>query len=230
MAEELQRSQRLDGLVKEALADIPVPIGLAERILAASESSETATEISLPIQDEIAQSKRWLSRRQWLLIGGSIATILVIVVCARLFLFGRTPPIGHQKLASDVDGWVNRLAQTDWRTGTLPNRVAMDSAVLAPPRQWQTVRGPHSAGWKGNVTAIDLALPGNPRAVLFVIRSIVRVFRSRDTDANGVFVADGRPQAAAWQWRHNSKLLYVLVVEEDRGQRLGDFIRKTPEA
>lgn len=229
LAEELRRSQRLDGLIKEALADIPVPAGLAERILAASESSETAAEVSLPNRAERTLSRHWISRRQVLLIGGSIATILVIVVCARVFLFGKTPPIGHQELASDVGGWMNRLAQADWRSGKLPGGVTMDSAVLAPARQWQTVRGPNSAGWKGSATAIDLAAPGKPRAVLFVVRSSARFSVPTTPTQTALLSPTGGYKATAWQ-RPGSKLLYVLVIEEDRGQRLSDFLRKPAEA
>jgi len=226
---ELRRSQQQDALISEALHDVPIPAGLAERILAASESSETTAEVALPTRPERALIRRWASRRQALLMGGSIATILVIVVCARLFLFGRTGPIGHQELAGDVGGWMNRLAQANWQTGKLPSGITMDRAVLATPRQWQAVREPHSTGWQGNVMAIDLAAPGKPRAVLFVVRSSARFSVPAMPTPTALMSPTGGFKATAWQ-RPGSKLLYVLVVEEDRGQRLSDFLRRPAEA
>jgi hypothetical protein len=211
------------------LDDVIVPTGLAERILAASDSSETTAEVALPTRPERAPGKRWISRRQWLLIGGSVATIFVIVVCARLFLFGHQPPISHQELAADAGGWMNRLAPANWQTGKLPSGVAMDRAVLATPRQWQAVREPHSSGWQGNVTAIDLAASGKPRAVLFVVRSSASFSVPATPTQTALMSPTGGYKATAWQ-RPRSKLLYVLVVEEDRGQRLSDFLRRPAEA
>jgi hypothetical protein len=75
---------------------------------------------------------------------------------------------------------------------------------------------------------MELSLPNQPRAILFAVRSSARfdvpAFPSPAIrlPMSGVF------QATAWQ-RSSSALVYVLVVEQ-RGQRIEEFLRPNPAA
>ena len=220
--------ERFDQLLSEALHDVPVPVGLAERILAARESCEPTAEVSLPHERAASPRSKWqFSRRQWLLVGGSLGLAAVIGVCVIQFLSGRSRSISQQELAGDVTACIDGLRTANWHPAAagLPNGVVLDPSVSVTPRQWLTLPVPHSAGWSGSVTAIDLARPGQERAVLFVVRSSA-TFAVQDTPTPTALLSiTGGYKATAWQTRG---LLFVLVVKE-RG-RLEDFLRKAPEA
>jgi len=226
VAEELRRSQRFDASVGKALRDLPVPAGLAERILAASETSGTGAEVSLPpARDELPKTNRWIGRRTWLVAAGSLSlAVLLMAVVYKLAPAWRRP-ISQTELAADTTALLSDLPPNGWLTGVLP--VPIDAAVLAGPRQWQAVHGPRSAGWSGAVTIIDLAGQAKPRAMLFVVRSSSRFSVPSVPTTTALLPLTGGYKATAWQ-RPNGKLLYILVIEE-RGQ-LDDFLRKPPEA
>jgi len=229
VADELRRSQRLDKLVSEALHDVPVPAGLAERILAASESRNDQPEVSLPEQAEVSRGRFWIGGRRWLLAAGSLSLAVVLTVLIYQLGGGWSRPIAPDQLASDVTECINVSNATNWRTDGLPAGIALGS-VVAVPRQprWQKLPVPRSAGWSGSVTAVDLAGPGRPQAILFVVHTSARFSVPSTPTTTSHLPLTGGYKATAWQ-EPASNLLYVLVAK-DRGQRLDVFLRKPREA
>ena len=76
--------------------------------------------------------------------------------------------------------------------------------------------------------ALDLAPPGGPRAVLFVVSAPAR-FRVSAAPFTTALAPTGNIKAVAWQ-NPRTNLLYVLVVDEDRGQRLEQYLKPQPTA
>jgi hypothetical protein len=229
VAEELRRSQRFDESIGKAMHDLPVPAGLAERILAAREAPGAAAEVSLPPAcDNVMKTSGGLGRRIWLAAAGSLSLAVLLTVVVYKLAPAWRRPISQTELAADTATLLSDLPSSGWRTDGLPNQVPIDPAVLAAPRQWQAVHVPRSAGWSGTVTAIDLTGSSTRRAMLFVVRTSSRFAVPRVPMPTVLLPLTGGYEATAWQ-RPNGKMLYILVVEE-RGQRLEDFLRKTPEA
>ncbi len=231
VANELSRSQALDRAVSEALHDVPVPSGLADRLMAAMQTEATpavALAERRGSNEPDRDIRRRFSRRQWWLTGGVIALATLLVAIALPFVRLEREVV-QEELGLDVAGWLSNLSQptSKWKpvaTVALPQGMELDPAVNGKALRWQSfpVRG--SGGWTGTVTAIDLRPAGQPRAMLFVVRSSARfAVPSRRMALSGGFAA------TAWQ-RKNLGLLFVLVVEEDRGQRLEDFLRKAAQA
>jgi hypothetical protein len=168
-----------------------------------------------------------MSRRVFV-AAGSLALVSLIAVPV-LYLRQSPRQIAREDLSGDVTTWLSLLPAKGWRpVSTLPKGIAIDQAVVAQPRQWQPLPHANSAGWSGTVTAIDLAPPTGPRAVLFVVRSNARfAVPSTPTAAVRLGLSSG---FVATAWQRSSGVLFVLVVEADRGQRLDSFLRQPAQA
>jgi hypothetical protein len=235
LAEELARSQQLDFKVAAALHDLPVPAGLAERLLAVAESKMPAPEVNLPlaISESGATSarSRRRSRRRWLLAGGSLALVALLALSAYPWL--RTVHVvAREELGGQAAQWLQQLPTNSWQAANrLPPNVAIDPAVAARPRQWQPLTIQRPSGWSASVTAVDLSPSGPeaPRAVLFVVKSSASFAVPAIPTATSRLSLSGGFAATAWQ-RPGSAFLYVLVVEERGGQRLDDYLRNRSAA
>ncbi|MBW8884214.1 MAG: hypothetical protein JF612_05440 [Planctomycetia bacterium] len=226
--------QSFDAALKAALHDVPVPVDLADRIIARLEA-ETPPEFStgqMPVrptgQTPAPRGRgRFVSRRV-LIAAGSLALVMLMALS---FFYLRSAPheIAREELSGDVTSWLAALPVKNWRPMTkLAKGMEVDRAVIAQPRQWQSLSAAHGSDWSGTVTAIDLAPPTAPRAVLFVVRSNARfAVPSTPTAAVRLGLSSGYVGTA---WQRSSGVLFVLVVETDRGQRLEDFLRKPAQA
>jgi hypothetical protein len=220
------RPPSFDAALKTALHDVPVPDDLADRLIARLEV-EAAPKYSTG--DTLAPRRRVRSlRRRVFIAAGSLALVALVAVS---FIYVRQTPreIAREELSGDVAGWLVALPAKNWRpVPTLSKGIEVDRAVVAQPRQWQIVSHVKSSGWSGTVTAIDLAPPTSPRAVLFVVRSNARfAVPSTPTATVRLGLSSGFVGTA---WQRSPGVLYVLVVETDRGQRLEDFLRKPAQA
>jgi hypothetical protein len=234
VADELARSNAFDRKICEALHDAPVPVGLADRLIA-SMQAEAAPAVALSERslsnERNGAGRRRFSRRQWWLAGGAAALAASIVAMAAPFVRPEREVV-QEELSGDVAGWMSNMAANKWQsaaTVALPKGVELDSAVNGKALQWQSFQVRGNKGWTGTVTAIDLRQAGQPRAILFVVRSSARFdVPSTPTAAKRLALSRGF-KATAWQRRERGVLL-VLVVEEDRGQLLEDFLRKPTQA
>ena len=205
---------------------MPVPLDLADRLITRLES-QTSPKTDPSQSPELFGRARSL-RRRMLIAVGSLA--LVVLITASVIYLRHSPhQIGREELSTDVASWLTALPAKSWRPiPTLPKGVEVDRAVLAHPRQWQVIASASSSGWSGTVTVIDLGPPTAPRAVLFIVRSNVRfAVPSTPTGTVRLGLSSGFVGTA---WQRSSGVLFVLVVETDRGQRLEDFLRKPAQA
>ena len=232
VADELSRSHALDRLVSDALHDVPVDAGLADRLMAAMRA-EAAPAVALAERsgpNEFAGAdRRRFSRRNWWLAVGAAALAALLVAFAVPFVRSERE-VAQGELSGDVAGWISSVTANKWRpiaTTALPKGIELDSAVNGKALQWQSIPARDHNGWTGEVTAIDLRPAGQPRATLFVVRSSARFDVPSTPTAQQRLALSRGFAATAWQ---RQGLLYVLVVEEDRGQRLEDFLRRATQA
>jgi len=218
VASELARAGQFDSQVRTALHDLPVPPELAQRLLAAAAASPATAEVSVPAASAdfpVARPSRLrLSRRQWIIAGGSLAMVGLLVVGGYQWMRPQRSVVAVE-IAAQVDGWIVRLSPKAWQPITrLPPTVVIDSAVSAKRQQWQNVLSANPSGWYTNVTAIDLtAGAGQPRAFLFVVKSSAKFSVPTRPDASIRLTLSGGFNGTAWQ-RQGSNLLFVLVVEK----------------
>lgn len=221
------RPRSFDAALKTALHDLPVPDDLADQLIARMEVEAAASKCSIGKMSVATRRARSL-RRQVLIAVGSLAMVALVAVSV-IYVHQSPRAIAREELSGDVAGWLAALPAKNWRAmPTLPKGVEIDRAVIAQPRQWQVLSHPKSSGWLGTVTAIDLAPSTSPRAVLFVVRSNARfAVPSTPTATVRLGLSSG---FVGTVWQRSSGVLYLLVVETDRGQRLEDFLRKPAQA
>jgi hypothetical protein len=158
--------------------------------------------------------------------GAALALSLLVLLSVSTFAFRRSRDVDQQELTGDVQYWLDYLPKHSWHPAmNLPKSIKIDPAVAATPRQWQIIP---QRGW-GSVTAIDLTRPGKSRAILFVVDSPAKFAVPAAPSPTMRLSLSRGFTATAWQ-RGDSAPLFVLVVEEDRGQTLTDFLRKAHEA
>jgi hypothetical protein len=228
----LARSQAFDGAVAQALADVPVPDGLIDRLLAAAANAsavEPATAGELESAAKGVKRRQFRARRWQLLAGASLALSLLLGIVSYQWLLP-SQVVTQQQLSSAVATWLTQVQPTAWTAlvrGTYPRGIAPDTAVPAPPQSFQTIRFRSPAGWSANVTALNLSPPGRPngpQALLFVVRSSARFIVPPNPNSTRRLDLSRGVKAVAWQ-RMNSPWLYVLAVEETGGQNLNDYLQ-----
>lgn len=197
----------IDEKLAAAMFDVPVPAGLAERVLARLKRGE------LVERDETASTARPARRvPAWFLVGGSVAAMAASLVAA--IWLGMSP-------GGDLsEQYVLDEAIRSFEIGVeQPGPLAADtpapadypfSASVVPVRgtRWRSLDGSFLGGCRGVV--YDLPGMAGGRAALFVLA------------ADSIEAIGGRPAlcpfttagccASAWQ---ESGLLYVLVVQGD---------------
>jgi len=233
VADALARAEAVDRRLAQALADVPVPEGLAERILGsllsavpaapaaeAAPRAPEAPERAAECQTQCLTRGSRLSRRRWVELGAGACAAAVLGALAFRF-WPRTPRrIVPHELAQMTEAWLRQIqSPAGWSSdvAALPTPLRPPAAVRAAPQRWRRFVTPE--GWSS--VAIDFAAPGSPRAVLLVVRSSARfAVPEMPLPRTRLPLSSAGPAAIAWQ---KGDLLYVLAVVED-GQRLDDFI------
>lgn len=227
-----------DRRVRTAMHDIPLPAGLAERLLAAVVATEqaaatdptvstkpaidepTVTPAALIANTEGASTRR-MTRRNWGLAVGGALSIASMALLAYL-----SWPVGNQddawmsreELAGQVQTWLadeGLVMSQGWSTGSPAVEFPIDPAVQVPPRRWKRI-----ANRSGSPLVVyELSTRNGRTAFLFVSPS------KRTIDVPNLplvkWPLTGSRAAGAWQ---RSGMLYVLVADED-GVSLEDFVR-----
>ena len=213
--------KQTDVVLAEAFHDVPVPQGLADRILdrlASADETSVSPEEPIVAQDNaveldssVAKRGRFWRRRRFL-VTASLATAGTLAA----ILMWRAPEEGLT--AESVERAAVMLFDAE---GDLPLEGSLiseeappeshplgDQVVRIPGIRWRLID--EFLDWRG--VAYDLAPPGNPRATLYVIKCKVPELPTLPLDTPA-FNSRGRC-AAAWQ---SGGLLFVLVV--DGGER-----------
>ena len=218
LRERHDRLQRLDAKVSDAFGDVPIPDGLAGRIMeqleaARYEPAAADQESSLPQAPpasavaEVAKPRARISRR-WLLAGaGSLVAAAAVLVAV---IANIQPPVHDESVILDL--------AMDYFGGDGIRRVQGELvADMPPPDDYPISPGVLQSGetrWRRisdfldcRGVAYDLAPRGGARATLYVVKypaaglpavAPLRPFTTRNRST------------AAWK---KGSLLYVLVVE-----------------
>lgn len=208
-----ERLQRLDLSLAKAFQDVPVPEGLAQRILErlapAGEVAAVRTDADQPMATVAVPVKHGL-RRRWLLgamgLGLTLAASLLVAVM-----------VGRDRVVYR-DGQVLEMAVRLFETETPSPDQEHLAAETPPPKEFpvsplvlqhaQLRWRPISQFLGRSGVAYDLTVPGEARATLYVVRQTVA----------GVPTSPGAQPSwtthncsvSAWQ---SGSLLYVLVVD-----------------
>jgi hypothetical protein len=247
VAREFDRSQRFDRNVGSALHDVSVPAGLLEKLLAktATAGSDSAApttlgtmvaaaanlsaEVSPNGTAKVAAVNRGISRRGWALSLGAAGLIAASIVALAFVLWPASrQQISLEQLAADVPQWNGSVKPPDgWQNnppatvlGAYPvESLRRGKSAVVKWRSFRTARG------EGGVV-YDVTPRGGATVRLFVVATPHRYAVALAPPPTTLPGVTGGCSAGAWQ-RSSSGLLYVLVVEQG-GVRLDDYLRSDP--
>ena len=211
------RLQRFDRQISNATLDVPVPAGLAERILARVQiASGNSTAVAsndavdnAPCPAPVTEpNRRRMGRRGWILA----AVAASVAVAVSFALWPRPTELTADELLSHGGDWAKQLWKqpTNWRPLAAGQREVPNYPLAAPivvsPSRWADV----ARLSESNAVAYDLTTGGGQRAILFVIREA-------EIECNPT--PPIRPQSSTEGlmigcWRAQG-VVYVLVVEGD---------------
>jgi hypothetical protein len=249
LADELARSQRFDGAVARAMHDVPLPAGLADRVLARLaqvnavaaplESSAShpvpleqgviaATAPALPSADQsptpaVADSARGDlgagSRRRWISAALAAAAALLIAVGFWQLNGSRPRQISEHELASAGMQWFNEAAP---RTGWKASKTPLPGFPLDRAiTATPTPLPQRSFRTALGEPAVAYQLAARPKgAVLYVVQT--KLVYPVTTIPYKRLGTSGNVSIAAWQ---RGNLLYVLAVDGGP-QQLDAFVKR----
>jgi len=230
-----ERVQAWDASIGNAVEQVPVPTGLAERILGrlepvslavrpdavvlAHRASEQLAIEQLAIEQKTSRWSRpnhFGSRRRWLAAGSLAAAALLVTA----FLSTWLRPDAPRPLEGLADGWLQGLAGSWQPAEQAPRGFALPSAVSsATSMGWQQVGNPRGVAYK-------LSDGKAGTATLFVVRlSVAGLPIAPPTVPQST---TGGKAVAYWQ---SGSLVYVLVIEgNERSYRNFVSVSTTPLA
>lgn len=241
VAEELARSQRFDRAVSAAMHDVPLPAGLLDRLearLALGDSATLEDDDAAPLRDVAAKAttveapaaevdanhvaqlaggqERRVSRRGLWMALASLAAVALVAVGA--VMMSQSPRhVTKNELADSAMQWTGSVNSQNWKSGSVPTAYPIPAGMQATG--WQPFTTPE--GQKGVV--YNLTRAPRPDARLFVIKS----HHKYDVATIPFTELPGSSQNLAIAAWHKNGHLYVVVVSEEGGQKLEDFIRRT---
>jgi hypothetical protein len=216
LREEFARSQHFDKAVAAALHDLPVPAGLAERLLAAAADRAEAV-VELPSRPSARFWKQPLSRRAWQIAAASAAMLLIAGSLGAWFWKGSPREITPDFVAANLESWT-KAAATGRPVAALPRGYKLPGALVARPLSYSQFTTPQ--GWPA--IAVHLSRSPAPAATLFVVRAHTKTKLA--PQPRPISVSGGK-SAFAWQ---AGDLVYVLVLE--RGLRMEDYLAPPRQA
>jgi len=220
-----ERIQAWDAAVCDAMEQVPVPSGLAERILGRLEAAAElgATPVpALPFERNAEQQQSRSSRqsgvsarRRWLAAGSLAAASLLVAAFLSTWLKTDT----DRPLESQADGWLQDLAAKWEPVERAPRGFELPLGVTATPSGWQHIGNPRGVAFR-------LSDRNAATATLFVVRL---------SGAGLPMAPPAVPQSttggkavAYWQ---KGPLVYVLVIEgNERSYRNFVSVSTTPLA
>lgn len=219
---ELARLQRWDMAISSSIEDIPVPMGLAQRLQAAvalEMASPTvpdapdygaATEVATVSPAKLAEPMH-PSRRRWLL--AVVSTAAVVFIALGLGNYLRRPlTVDVAALDAEVRELTAKLADVAWEQdkATLP-MDAFPNDVRVAPQRWASV----STSLDRKAVVFDLVRVGAPQAVVIAMRAKVA---SNDLPSRPQLSPDSSTAGqcvGSWQ---QGQYVYSLVVSGNRAR------------
>ena len=232
LKERYERLQRIDTKLAAAFHAVPVPDGLAQRIVgrlevdrpdraaqAAVDGVQESAEAPTPLSatEVPAPRPRRGSRRRFLAVAGALGTGAVLLVSALIY-YGTRNPYDKAFVLLEAPDFFNK--EPIQRGGSLLSNAPDDHPISREVQGFSGTRWRRISKFLGRKgVAYDLRGPGGAsNATLYVVR--LTVSGLNDTQP------PGRPQrntgkccTAAWQ---EGKLLYVLVFRVPPGRRASD--------
>jgi hypothetical protein len=231
LAERVEELRRLDGVIRGAMQDVPVPEALAQRLLRRLEEARSENEtgglcadtnLQAPPDGWVPSGAGWgtfersaspLRRRvpyrvRWMVsLAGAVAAALVVAIWLRanrtqVFTPSAVLEAATRMFAAEPPEPAYLLAEKP----APPDYPFGHDVLEMPETRWRWVAG----FLGGKAVAYDLMGPGGCRATLYVARRTVDQLPSLPPDAPRPMTAGC--SAAAWQ---QESLLYVLVVDGD---------------
>ncbi len=231
-------SQQFDALVMGSFRDVPVPVGLADRLLAAIEpSADRATvESREPVAPRTSEHDTrknaegagpWFhrhGRRSWPILAGSLAAIAALAGFLLLVpYFSVAEPRPDDRLPGQILVWADAVVRQGWNED-LPTAQSLhrplDRAVRARPQRWCAI----ATAYDSQTIVYDVAPRGTDMALVFCMQSRVRSSTLPDMPPWNAFSATGGLTLGVWR---RGDMVYVLVV---RGgpRRYRELIEASP--
>ena len=215
VAEALQRSERFDRNVRSALDDVPLPAGLAERLLAKCEAA-----VVTPVVPEVITAAGAKSSRRRFLAQLSIAASLLILSLAAFpaytFLSHRQPVLTEELAHTAVTWFDNCGPGASWSKvdATIVAQYPLDPGLRYRPLSYRQVNP--------NTVAYNLST-GGKRAILFV-HLPSRPHPTLNKFPYGALPASGGISLGAWQ---RGDVVYVIgVTGSERPRPVDDFVNR----
>ncbi|HVC99120.1 MAG TPA: hypothetical protein VND64_35985 [Pirellulales bacterium] len=232
MKVETMNDEQFDRAVGRAMEQVPIPLGLAERLLATVNSANIVPSADGPLAEgnklaegsglaggnRLAGERGRVVRRRWL-VSASMAAVAALAASVVVYPFLAVPsPMGYDTLINFVGDFHDREPAAEGKPLTEVSPPAAypfpSSVVTNGLTRWRPVR--KLLGRTG--VAYDLTGARGRRATLYVVdltsgsRPIADNCVPTSPHNNGTFTV-GRTMGA---WTDGT-LLYVLVVEGDEG-------------
>jgi hypothetical protein len=220
LADCFDRIQQFDAAIVDSIDDVPLPAGLAQRVLASLEAASADLPVMvpyLPAAPAAAPAKR-SNRRTWLVSG-----VAAVVACAASLLIGfcfwepATTDVGMEEIAEaarllheqDHDAW-GRLVEDIPAPANFPLGPYL---AVSPRSPWRALKRTF-LGREG--IAYELTAPRQVRATLFVLSAAGSLTAPQlqplpAMPIDGMQNTAGRTTAT---WSDGTRL-YVLVVDGD---------------
>lgn len=219
------RSQRLDAAVAEAFRDVPVPAGLADRLLASVSPTGIDEEsvVSPAQQRPAATRRRW---RRWALSLTAGCASLVLLAVGLAFFFSSEPTLTSQAVVNQAIQWTYTVGRSDdpWNAdlAQVPKKYVFDrDSLRRTPSRWQRIQLKTSLDRRAVVYDLTTAR-SQPTAVLFV----VDIGDRETTGLQGGPTFPPSSETDGWcvgTWRKGRRL-YVLAVQGDK-QRYREMVK-----
>lgn len=204
LAQRLDRVLKWDARLTDAIAEVAVPFGLAEKILGNLECSNLPS----PRVDATAPQKRPRSRRRWVLAATGVAAAVLMVASVLLNGLPSMSPETLLSMARDrfLGNQANEPNGTLLATESPPERFPFSPDLIQlPGTRWRSV----SEFAPSEAVAYDVPLGAGQKATLYAVRCRANAPLPSRPPASPSMRTQNLA-IAAWQ---GDGLVYVVVVE-----------------
>lgn len=229
LREEWESRQRSERLIVAAMEDLPVPAGLADRILAAARACDgnrlaetteqavaTVGDANADVEVQSPTRQALLTRRHWSWIGGVALLLLAAVVVQQTF-FAPPTRVTKEQLVDSAQSWFDAAVKRPGgpQLGQAPIAFPQ-AAVRLAPQAWRSM----PTAEERSLVAFDLTRlqMGGP-VFLFAAKT------NKKYNVSSVpytrLSATGGLEIGAWQ---QGDVLYVVVIDQRSGRRLQDVL------
>ena len=210
-------SQQFDASVRGVFRDVPVPAGLADRLLAAVEPSlgrateelqEPVTPLSSghDVRKDAEDASRWPHRRRRRILsivaGGLTAAAALAGFLLLVPYFGVAEPRPDDRLPGEIMVWADAVVRQGWNEDLQTAqslRRPLDRAVRASPQRWCSI----ATAYDSQTIVYDVAPRGADMALVFCMRSRVGKFDASGHASLERFFCNGRSDAGSLaSWGH----------------------------